>query len=133
VKAVASGDEIAINFLRPILMPEPDFWLLRFEIVHGDAVNLEQQWATVTKALVNQVLHNLLLAVDGYALVHHRLEIDAMQITIDADIDAPMQHPFLSHALTYSHVAEEIGGPMFNQAGPNAVFDIVAAAIFNDD
>ncbi len=42
--------------------------------------------------LRDQILHHLLLAVDGDALADQLLEIDAVQLAVDADIDAPVQH-----------------------------------------
>ena len=99
----------------------------------ADVVDLEQQRPAVGEPALNQILHHLLLAVNGDALVHQRLEIDAVQVAVDADIDAPMQHAFALHALADANIAEEIGGPMLDQAGANAVFDVVAAAIFDDD
>src|SRR4029077_7283195 len=103
------------------------------EIVDSDVVDFEQQRSAVGEALLNQILHNLLLAVNGDALVYQRLEIDTMQITVDANVYAPMQHPLALHAIAYSYIAEEIGGPVFDQAGSDAVFELVAAAIFATD
>ena len=96
-------------------------------------VDFEQQRSAAGEPLLNQILHNLLLAVNGDALVYQRLEIDTVQIAVDANVYTPMQHPLALHAIAYSHIAEEIGGPVFDQAGSNAIFDVVAAAIFDND
>jgi hypothetical protein len=101
--------------------------------VDGNVVDFEQQRSAAGEPLLNQILHNLLLAINGDALVYQRLEIDTMQIAVDANVYAPMQHPFALQAIAYSHIAEEIGGPVFDQAGSNTIFDVVAAAIFDND
>src|SRR4029077_1335352 len=43
VKAVATRNEVAIEFLRTACMAEPDFWFLLFEVVDSDVVDFEQQ------------------------------------------------------------------------------------------
>ena len=100
----------------------------------ADAVDLEQQRPAIGKSALHQILHHLLLAVDGDALVDQRLEIDAVQVAIDADIDAPVQVcAFGFHALADAHLGQQIGGPMLDQSGADAVLDVIAAAIFDDD
>jgi hypothetical protein len=98
-----------------------------------DVVDLEQQWPSVSQSAGNQILHDLLLAVDGNALVHQCLEIDAVEIAVDADVDSPMQHALPLQAFTYSYISEQVGGPMLDQSRADSVFDIIAAAIFDDD
>jgi len=44
-----------------------------------------------------------------------------------------MQHAFPLHSRAGADVDQKIGRPMLDEAGPNPVFDVVAAAIFNDD
>ena len=44
-----------------------------------------------------------------------------------------MQHAFTLHACAGTNVDQKIGGPMLDEPGTNAVFDVVAAAIFDND
>ena len=103
------------------------------EIVHADAVDLEQKRPAVGKPACHQILHHLLLAVDGDALVDQRLEIDAVQLAVDADIDAAVQNAFALHPIADAHVDEQIGGPVLDQSGADAVLDVIAAAVLDDD
>ena len=52
---------------------------MRRQIVNADVVDLEQQRPAVGEPLLDQVVHHLLLVVDGDALVDQRLEVDAVQ------------------------------------------------------
>ena len=99
----------------------------------ADAVDLEQQRPAIGEPAHHHILHDFLLAVDGDALVDQRLEIDAVQIAVDADIDAPVQHAFALHALADAELGQQIGGPMLDQAGADAVLDVIAAAVLDDD
>src|SRR6476660_8388561 len=133
MEALTAGDEIAVDFLRPAILPEPDLRFLRFQVVDGNGIDLEQQWSPISEAALNQVFYNLLLAVNRDTLVHQRIEVEAVKIAVDPDIDAPMQHTLALHALADSHIGEQVGGPMFYQPGADAIFDIVATAILDDD
>src|SRR5262245_10260468 len=113
-------------------MPEADFRLLRFQIVDGDIVDLKQKRPAVGKTAFHEILYHLLLPVDGNPLVHERLEIDAMEIAVDADINPPMQHPLALQTRTDAHFTEQIGRPMLDQPGADSVFDVIATSIFDD-
>ena len=99
----------------------------------ADTVDLEQQRPAIGEPALHQILHHFLLAVDGDALVHQRLEIDTVQLAIDADIDAVVENAFAFHALADAQLGQQIGGPMLDQAGADAVLDVIAAAVLDDD
>ena len=73
MEPVAAGDEIAVDLLRPALVREADLRPLRCQIVDADAIDLEQQRPAVGEPPRHQILHHLLLAVDGDALVRSAL------------------------------------------------------------
>ena len=41
--------------------------------------------------------------------------------------------PSRLHARADADLGQQIGGPMLDQSGADAVFDVIAAAIFDDD
>ena len=133
MKAIATGNVIAIDLLRTAVVLEADLRFLRLQVMNGDVVDLEQQRPVVGQTAFDQIFHNFLLPIDGDPLVHQRLEIDPLQIPVDADIDAPMQHALVLQTLAHSYIGEQIGGPMLDQPRANPVFDIFAAAIFDND
>src|SRR6185295_12476124 len=133
METVAPRYEIAVDFLMPPIMLETDFRLLCFQVVNRDVVDLEEQRRAVGDPTLHEILHYFLLPVDRDALVHQLLEVDTLQIAIDAYIDSPMQHALALHAATDTHIGKQVGGPMLDQAGAYAIFDVVASAIFDDD
>ncbi len=133
MEAVTAGNEVALDFLRIALVGKPDLRPLGIEVVHGHAVDLEQQRAVVGAPLRDQVPHNFLLAVDGDALVHQLLEVEPVNVAVDADIDAPMWRAFALHARADADFRQQIGRPMLHQAGANAVVDVPFAAVLDDD
>jgi hypothetical protein len=133
VKSVAPGNVVAVDLLRPTFVPEADLRFLRLQVMHRDVIDLEQQRSSVSQAAGDQILHDLLLAVDGHPFVHQGLEIDAMEVAVDADVDPPMQHALALQALAYSYISKQVGSPMLDQSRADSVLDIIAAAIFDDD
>src|SRR5512141_1197664 len=101
--------------------------------MNADAIDLEHQRPAVRKPSRHQILHHFLLAVDGDALVDQFLEIDTVQVTVDADIDAAVLDALALHALADAKLNQQFAGPVLDQSGTDAVFDIFAAAIFNND
>jgi hypothetical protein len=112
---------------------EPDLGLLPSQVMDAHVAHLKQQRTAVSEAALDQILHHLLLPVNGDTLVHERPEIDAVQVTVDADIDAPMQHAFPLQPFANTKVGEKVRRPMLDQARPNTIFNVVAAAVLDDD
>src|SRR6476661_5240032 len=133
VEAVATHYEIAVDFLASPAMLETDFRFLRLQVVNCDVVDLKEQRRAVGNSTVHEILHHFLLPVNRNALVHQFFEVNTVQIAIDADIDPPMQHALALHAAADADVDEEVSSPMLDQAGTDAILDVIAAAVFDDD
>src|SRR5512139_1797477 len=133
VKAVAARNEIAIDLVLAAFVRELDLRLVAGQVVDGDVTDIEQHGSAIREAALDEVLHDLLLAVDRDALVHQRFEVDAMQITVNADIDAPMQHALALHPFADPQLGEQVRRPVLDQARANPIFNVVAAAILDDD
>src|SRR6185437_1158140 len=133
VKAIAAGDEIAGHLLLTALVPETDLWVLCRHIVDAHVFDFEMQRFPVGKMERHKVLHHLLLTVNRDTLLDESLEINAMQIAVDANVDAPVRHALTAHALANSEINEQIRRPMLDEARANPVFDVVTATVFDDD
>ena len=133
VKAVAAADEVAGELLVLAVVPEPDFRCLAGEVVNADVARLEQDLATIRKAPVDQILHHLLLAVDGHALADELAEIDVVQGAAEAEIDAIVEHSLALHARAHADFNQQVARPLLDQSGADAALDIVAAAVLQHD
>ena len=60
-------------------------------------------------------------------------EIDVAQRAVEAEMNAVVEHRLALHALADAGLDQEVGRPLFQEAGANAALDVVAAAVLQDD
>jgi hypothetical protein len=133
VKAVAAADEVTGELLALAAVPEPNFRCLAGEVMDADVARLEQDLTAVREAPVDQVLHHLLLTIDGHALADELAEIDVVQGAAEAEIDAVVEHALALHARAHADLDQEVARPLLDQPGADAALDIVAAAVLQHD
>jgi hypothetical protein len=132
VKAVTAADKIAGKLDIATAVAEANFWCAAGKIMDAHVARLEQNLPAVGEPPRNQVLHHLLLAVDGYALAHEVAEIDVVQGPAEGEIDAVVKHAFALHARADAGFDKEVARPLLDQPGADAALDILAAAVFQD-
>jgi hypothetical protein len=81
----------------------------------------------------DQILDDLLLAVDRDALADQVAEIEMMQRAVEAEEDAGRAHRLASAGARPTPVSQQIGRPLFEHAGAYALLHIGAAAAFEHD
>src|SRR5262249_45415462 len=133
VKAVAAADEVAGELFLLAVVAEANFRRAAGEIVHAHVARLEQNLPAVGEPPLDQVLHHLLLAVDGHALAPELAEIDVVQRAAEGKVDAVVEHALALHARADAGLDQEVARPLLDQTGADAALDIVAAAVFQDD
>src|SRR5262249_1658022 len=133
VKAVAAADEVAGKFLRPALIIEADLRLSAGEVVHAHVADFEQDLPAIGEPARHQILDDLLLAVDGHALADQLAKIDVMQRSVEAEIDAVVEHRLALHALADTGLDQEIARPLLDQPGADPALDVFAVAVLQDD
>src|SRR5262249_20431854 len=132
-KAVAPADEVAVDLLGDAGVAEADARPLAGEIVDADVLDLEQDLDAVGKKARHQVLHHLLLAVDGNALADQVAEIDVVQRAVEIEEDAAVEHALAPHAVADAELDQQVGHPLLEQPRPDPVLDVVAVAVLDDD
>ena len=133
MKTIAAADEVARQLLVPAVVPEPDLRGLAGEVMDADVGRLEQDLAAIGEPPVDQILHHLLLAIDGHALADELAEIDVVQGPAEAEIDAVVEHAFALHARARADLHQEVARPLLDQSGADATLDIVTAAVLQHD
>jgi hypothetical protein len=133
VEAVATADEIALDFLVAAAMTEANFRICSGDVVQTDVIDLKKNLATISKSLCDQILDDLLLAIDGDALADQLAKVDLVERAVETEMNAIVREPLALHALAHTGVDQEIARPLLDQPGADAALDIVAAAILNDD
>src|SRR4051794_37877103 len=133
MEAIAAADEIALDLLVAAAMTEANFRLCAGDVVEAHVVNFEQNLAAVGKPLCDQVLDDLLLAINGDALAHQLPKTDLVQRAVETEMNAVVGEPLALHALAHASIDQEITRPLLDQTGADAALDIVAAAVLDDD
>src|SRR5262249_19486789 len=132
VEAVATADEVADELEVASAMAETNFRCAAGEIVDAHVARLEQNLSAVGEPTRDQVLHQLLLAVDGHALADQLAEVDVVQGAAEGEIDTVVEHSFALHARADAGLDEKVARPLLDQSGADAAFDVVAAAVFQN-
>ena len=91
--------------------------LRREEIRHPDIFDLEQDGRAGREAGGDEVLHDLLLAVDGDALAGELGEVDAVPVAVDGDLDPMMDEGLAIEPLGQAEPAQELDRRLLQHPG----------------
>ena len=134
VKAeIAPADEVAVDLARLAIVAEADLGPAALEIVHAYVLDLEQNLLAVGEEPRDDVFHHLLLAVDRHTPVDQLAEVEVVQRAVEVEEDAAVEHALAQHAVADAELGQEVGDPLLEQTSPDAVLDVLAAAILDDD
>src|SRR5204862_2696780 len=83
VEAVAPRDEVALEHLLGAARSVPERGRFRLDVVHRDALHLEDDLATCSETCRDEILHDLLLTVDRDRAAAGQLRhVDAMALAV---------------------------------------------------
>src|SRR5204862_1562192 len=132
VEAVAAADEVAGELDVPPAVAAADFRRAAGEIVHAHIARLEQNLSAVGEPPLDQILHHLLLAVDGDAFADEIAEIDVVQRAAEGEIDSVVEHAFALHPRADPAFHAEVPRSLIDQPCPDAACALIAAAVFHE-
>src|SRR6185312_516275 len=134
VVAVATCDEIASNLLRSAIFSKTDFRLRGIKIVDRNVFDFENDLAVRVETGRDEVFDHFLLAVDGDAAAAGQFKhIDAVRLSIEAQLEAVVTKAFAAHAVADAGFIEEIDCTLFENTGADTAFNVFAAVRFDDD
>ena len=134
MEAVAAGDEVALELVRPALVLERDPGPVGLEAVHGDLARLEEQRLAGVAADPDQILHDLGLAVDRDRPPAGQLgERDAVAAALEAQLEALVDEPLAVQALADAGLGQDVDRALLEDAGTDALLDVGAAAGLEHD
>jgi hypothetical protein len=128
VEAVAAGDVIAVERLLPAVADESDP-----PLVHTGGGGLEEDGPSVGEPAGDEVLHHLVLAVDGDRLAGQLLEGDAVRAAVEADLERRVHHALAVQARGDPGGVEDVDGALLEHPGADARLDVLAAGALEDD
>ena len=134
MKSVAAGNEVAVNLVIGAVMLEAEHRAGGVERADRDVLGLEIQRTRRRGARVDQIPDDFVLSVDGDGLAAGQVgQIDAVPLSLKADVEALVTQPRPSKSGTDAHRVQQVHGALLQDAGLHAVDDVVAAAVLDDD
>ncbi len=125
MKAIAAGDEVAAQLPRLPLVAVADPGPVGLEVVQFDLGDLEDQGPAAVEAGGDQVLDDLLLAVDrDPAPAGELVEGDVVVAALEAQVDAVMDEALLDHPISDPHLDHQVDGALFEHSGPHPLLYI---------
>ena len=112
---------------------ERDAGTVGVEVVHFDVLDLEPQVATGVQPRGDEVLHDLLLAVDDDRAAGQLGEVDAVPRAVETQLGALVRHALGVHPLADAGLAQRFGGAVLEHAGAHARLDVRAVAPLEHD
>jgi hypothetical protein len=94
--------------------------------VQRNLTTFETQIATVAQSAADEILHNLLLAIDSDSFSGEFDERDAMKPAVEAQLNALMTEAFLLQALGDACIAQHFDACVLQNSGAYAILAICA-------
>ena len=108
--------------------------MVAIEAADAGAPDLEMDDAARRETGVDDVLDHLALAVDGNPLAAGEGgEVDVVGRSVEAEFDAVVDEALAKHPPAEPRFDQHVDRPLFEDAGADAVLDVVAAAVLDDD
>src|SRR5688572_17187902 len=133
VKAVATDDEVATEFVRAAVLEVADRGMRAVIGLGLHVQRLVVRYAANGRARLHQVARHLGLAINHDALADQIMEIDAMAPAANAEFDAVMDQAFAMHAGAAARFIDQSHRALFKHPGTYAAQHMLAGMAFQDD
>ena len=134
MEAVAAGDEVAVDRALLAIDVEADGRTVAVDVAHAHVVRLEDDLVAGGEARGDEILHDLVLAVDGDGAAAGELaQGDAVAHAVELEVEPLVDEPFAVHALAHADAAQQVDRRLLEHAGAQPVLDVGAVASLDDD
>ena len=132
MKAVASGDEIALHLHRLGTGPKAYRGRLAIDAVYAYVFSGEKNPAARGQPRIGQVLDDFVLPIYGDRLSAGQCEqIDSVAAAGEAQFETAMDQALAAETPADSRFIHQIDGALLEHAGADALLDVLAAPVFN--
>jgi hypothetical protein len=108
--------------------------MIGVDVDDAHVVRLEDDLAAGGEAGSDEILHDLVLAVDGDGAPAGELaQRDAVADAVELEVEPFVDEPFAIHALADTGVAQQVDRGLLEDAGAQPVLDVRAIAPLDDD
>src|SRR5580658_3705708 len=133
MKAIATCDIVTLNLIRIAVLNHTDRRPAPINIVKRHFAAFETHIPSVCQTTGDQILHHLVLSIDGYVLAREFYEGDSVQYAIRSQVDAVMAQAFAVETVADTRVAQHLDAGMFEHPGPDSFLAIIAGPCFEND
>ena len=134
METVAARHHVAAQLLAlPVGVDEADHRGVALDPLDHDAGDLEADVAAVGEPGRDEVLHDLLLPVDGDALADEAGEVDPVVAALEAQRDPLVRHALAVEPLGQPDLAQQLDGGVFQHPRAHPLLDVGAAARLQHD
>ncbi len=134
VEAVAAGDDVALEGLLLARVGERDRRAVGLQAVDRDVLDLEADVAAVAFADGDQVLDDLLLAVDrDRPPAGQRAQVDAVALAVEAQLDPVVDEPLAVQPVAQAGVGQQLDRALLEHPGAHPLLHVLAAARLEHD
>jgi len=128
VKAVASGDEIAVQSVPGTVLLVAYLGVLGIEVMHRNITGLVHRGQPRCLPGGHQIPGDFCLTVDHDLLpACERMEVNAVALAAEEQIKAGMGQSFLMHARANASFVQQVGGDLFQHPGAYAREHVISA------
>jgi len=116
-----------------VVLKEEDFRRAGFQIAELNFGKIEEQLAAGIEACLNEVLDHLMLGVNGDAVPGESHHVDAMAVSVEAQVKSPVDHALLHEPFADAGMVHQVHGALFQNSRADASFNVIPALVFDDD
>ncbi|MCY1299773.1 hypothetical protein D9M68_364370 [compost metagenome] len=134
MKAVAAGDEVAIDTPGRTILLKGDVGLMAVEIMRFDIGSFIDRRRPGVLAMLHQIARQFRLAIDHDALAAGQMQqIDAVVAAVEGKRETVMRQPLLVHPRAGPGAIHQSDRAFLKHAGAHAAKDVILAdAVEND-
>ena len=133
MEAVAPGDDAAAQLVLLAVGDVADDGMVAVDLVDRHVGRLEHDRVASGEAGGDEVLDDLLLAVDGDRVADELVEVESVAATLEGQLDAAVGEALAVEPIGDAELAEQGDARVLEHAGANAVLDVLAVVAFEDD
>ena len=126
MESVATGDDATAQLVVLAVGGVTDDGGVAVDLVDGHVRRLEHDRVSGGQAGGDEVLDDLLLAVDGDRMADQLVEVEAMPATFEGQFDAPVGQALAVEPLGHAQLAQQGDSWVLEYASADAMLDVLA-------
>src|ERR1700733_3615646 len=133
MKAITTCDIVTLNLVPIAFLVHTDRRSIPIDIMKRHLAAFEAHISPVSQTKGDQILHHLVLSIDGHVLAREFYERDSVQQAVRSQVDAIMAQAFAIETFAGARLAQHLDAGVFQYPGPDSLLAIIAGSCFEND